>query len=123
MTLVALILSRMASKEIPASHRYEDGELRVISIGQTFATLVAGSFDEIRGSAGGNVAILLRMLEALGTIASLTDRAGRRRVLRDQADSMAELAERTIKSPYDMARFKHKLSRIREVFYHTSLHE
>jgi uncharacterized membrane protein len=67
------ILARLASREIPSSRRYEDGELRVISIGQTFASLVAESFDEIRGSAGGNVAIMLRMLGALQTIASLTD--------------------------------------------------
>ena len=37
--------------EIPSSHRYEEGELRVITIGPTFAGLVAESFDQIRGSA------------------------------------------------------------------------
>ena len=56
------ILARLASRNIPSSHRYEDGELRVITIGPTFASLVAESFDQIRGSATGNVAIMLRML-------------------------------------------------------------
>jgi uncharacterized membrane protein len=46
----------------PSSHRYEEGELRVIAIGPTFESLLADAFDQIRGSAKGNVAIMLRML-------------------------------------------------------------
>jgi uncharacterized membrane protein len=71
------ILARLAPRQIPASRRYEDGELRVITIGPTFASLLAESFDQIRGSAIGNVAVILRMLGALHTIASLTARASR----------------------------------------------
>lgn len=108
------ILARMASADFPSSYRHEDGELRLIAIGPTFASLVAESFDEIRGSAGGNVAIMLRMLASLQTIAGLTDSLTRRRVLRDQAECIAELAERTIESPCDRARFDSKHARLRE---------
>jgi uncharacterized membrane protein len=108
------ILARLASREIPSSRRYEDGELRVISIGQTFASLVAESFDQIRGSAEGNVAIMLRMLGALQTIASLTGSPSRRRVLREQVEGIAEMAERTIESPRDRSRFESRLARVRE---------
>lgn len=109
------ILARLAPREIPSFHRYEDGELRVISIGQTFASLVADSFDEIRGSAGGNVAIMVRMLNSLQNIANLTDSSSRRRVLREQADCIAELAGRTIGSPSDRDRFEKRLARLRAV--------
>jgi uncharacterized membrane protein len=68
------ILSRLAAREIPLSRRHEDGELRVISIGQTYASLLAESFDQIRGSAEGNVAIMLRMLGALQTIARIYEK-------------------------------------------------
>ena len=108
------ILARLASQGIPSSHRYEDGELRVISIGQTFASLVAESFDQIRGSAEGNFAIMFRMLGALQTIASLTASPSRRQALREQVQWTAELAERTIKSPHDRARFEGRLTRVRE---------
>ena len=108
------ILAQLACREIPSSHRYEDGELRVISIGQTFAGLVAKSFDDIRGSAGGNVAILLRMLDALQTIASRTDSPDRRHVLREQAECLAELAGRTIDSPRDQTRFDNRLAQVRK---------
>jgi uncharacterized membrane protein len=108
------ILARLASREIPSSRRYEDGELRVISIGQTFASLVAESFDDIRGSAEGNVAIQLQMLSALQTIASLTDSPSRRQVLREQMECIAELAGRSIESPHDRARFEGRLAQVRE---------
>ncbi len=108
------ILARLAVRTIPSSHRYVEGELRVITIGPTFAGLVAESFDQIRGSAEGNVAVLLRMLGALQTIASLTASGSRRQVLREQMEWIAEVAARTIKSPHDRAQFEQRLGRLRK---------
>lgn len=112
------ILARLASRNIPSSHRYENGELRVIAMGQNFAGLVAESFDQILGSAAGNVAILLRMLGALQTIASLTTSPGRRRVLCEQVQRIAELAERTIASPHDRKLFERRLAHVRAAIEH-----
>lgn len=113
---LAAILARVVSRNIPSSHRYEDGELRVIAIGQTFSSLVAESFDQIRGSAAENVAIMLRMLGALQTIVSLTANPVRRQVLREQVECIAELATRAIASPHDRARFESRLTRVRAAF-------
>ena len=107
------ILARVASRPVPSSRRFEDGELRVIAIGPTFASLVAESFDQIRGSASGNVAILLRILDAIEAIASLTDSPGRRRVLHEQLQWIAELADRTVHSPHDRTRCESRLARVR----------
>jgi uncharacterized membrane protein len=107
------ILARLSSRDIPSSHRYEEGKLRVIAIGPTFASLVAESFDQIRTSASGNVAVLLRMLGALQTIASVTDNPGRRRVLREHTDYLAETSVRTLGSPRDRARFEQRLAEVR----------
>ncbi len=51
---LAAILARLAPREIPSTRHYEDGELRVISIGQDFARLVAESLqrDDRRSGAG-----------------------------------------------------------------------
>lgn len=108
------ILARLATRSIPSLHRYEEGELRVIAIGQTFASLVAEAFGQIRGSAGGNVAIMLRMLGSLQTIAGLTTSPSRRRVLREQVQGIAELAERSLESPQDRDRCEGRLARVRE---------
>ncbi len=107
------ILARLVAREIPSTHRYADGELRVIAIGQTFASLVAESFDEIRCSAKGNAVILLRMLGSVQTISSLTNSPSRRRVLRKQIELIVELAGRSIESPHDRARFDSLLVQVR----------
>lgn len=108
------ILARLASRDIPSSHRYEEGTLRVIAIGPTFISLVAESFDQIRGSANGNVSIMVRMLGALQTIASLTVSPSRLQALGEQVQWIAELAERTIESPHDRVRFESRLAHTRE---------
>jgi uncharacterized membrane protein len=108
------ILARVAPRQIPSSRRYEEGELRVIAKGPSFESLLAESFDQIRSSATGNAAIMLRMLGALQTIAGQTARPVRRRALQDQAQWIAELAERTIESAHDRARIETRLAHVRE---------
>jgi uncharacterized membrane protein len=108
------ILGRLASRAIPSSYRYEDGELRIIAMGPSFASLASESFDQIRASACGNVGIMLRMLGALQTIANLTASPTRRQALGDHVQCIAELAERTIESPRDRARFEKRLVQVRE---------
>jgi uncharacterized membrane protein len=108
------ILARLAFRNIPSSRCYEEGELRVISIGPTFEGLLGESFDQIRESAQGNIAIMLRMLGALQTIAGLTASPSRRRALCDQLRWIAELAERTIESAHDRARIDTCVARVRE---------
>lgn len=111
---LTVILAQLASKKFPSLHRFEGGELRMISTGRTFSSLLAESFDQIRGSAEGNVAILLRMLGALETTASQTNSLSRQRELREHAEHIAELAKRTIESPRDRDRFENRLARVRE---------
>ena len=112
---LSAILARLAPRKTPPPNRHdEDGELRVIAIAQIFDDLVAESFDEIRGSARGNPTILLRMLDALQTIGSLTECPHRRQVLREQAESIAELGGRSLESPCDRDRFEKRLARVRE---------
>jgi uncharacterized membrane protein len=77
---------------------------------------VSESFDQIRGSAVGNVAILLHLLGAVQTIASVTARPLRRQVLREQVAGIAELADRTIEAPQDRERFVHRLVQVIEGF-------
>ena len=86
----------------------------MITIGPTFAGLVAESFDQIRGSAAGNLGVMLRMLGALQTIGSLTTNLSRRRALREEAQWIAELAERTIESPHDREQLESRLANVRE---------
>jgi len=112
MDYLTAILARLAPRQIPSSHRYEEGELRVIAKGPTFESLLADAFDQLRESAKGNLGIMLRMLGALQTIAGLTIRPGRRQALREQVQWIAELAERTLESAHDRAKIDTRLESV-----------
>jgi uncharacterized membrane protein len=106
------ILARLAPRQTPLSRLCGEKELRVLTIGPTFESLLAESFDQIRGSAEGNAAIMLRILWALQTIAGLTASPVRRRALYDQMLWITELAERTLESAHDRARIDTAVSRV-----------
>jgi uncharacterized membrane protein len=108
------ILARIAPRQIPSSHRYEEGELRVIAKGPSFESLLDESFDQIRSNAQGNVAIMSQMLGAFQTLASLTVSPRRRHVLGENVQWIAELAERSIESAHDRARIDTRLARVCE---------
>ncbi len=108
------ILARLAVRQFPPSHRYEGETLRVIAIVPSFEDLLADAFDQIRGNAEVNVAVLTRMLGALETIGSLTIRPGHFRALDEQLQCIAELADRCIKSSYDRAHLERRLAEVRE---------
>jgi len=109
------ILVRLAPRPIATVHRMDQGELRVIARGPSFAGLLNESFDQIRQNAAGNVAVLTHMLHSLEIIAGQTKNARRRKSLRQQADLIAAVAERTIPSPHDCAGVKAASARLIQV--------
>jgi len=111
---LSAILARLAPRQIPSSRRYEEGELRAITVGPTFASLLAEAFDQIRSSAKGNLAIMSRMLDAIQTLAGMTASAPHRLALREQVQWIGELAERTLDSARDHAGIDMQLARVRE---------
>ena len=86
----------------------------MLAIVPSFEDLVAEAFDQIRGSAEENVAILARMLSALDTIGSLTIRLSYLRALDEQLQWIAEVTDRCIKSTHDRAQLEMRLSEVRE---------
>jgi uncharacterized membrane protein len=109
------ILARLAARKFPSLQRHEGDELRVITVAPSFEGLLSEVFDQIRGSAAGNVAIMARMLSALETLIDLTDRPHRRRAIRDQVQWLAELAGRTIESKHERERLARRLLEAREI--------
>lgn len=109
------IMARLADRQFPPVHRYEAETLRVIAIVPSFESLLAEAFDQIRGSAEMNIAILARMLGGLGTIGSLTTEISHIRALDEQLQWIAELVDRCIKCSHDRARLEKRLSEVREM--------
>jgi uncharacterized membrane protein len=114
---LAAIMTRLAARRIATPYRLDEGTLRVIVRGSSFESLLSEAFDQIRQHAEGNVAILLRLLAALHTLAGATLSPNRRRVLRQKVDEIAEAAERSIASPHDRDRLANRLMRVREALF------
>ncbi|MGD9948194.1 MAG: DUF2254 domain-containing protein [Desulfobulbus sp.] len=108
------ILVQLANRRIVATHRLDHGTLRLIAKGPSFESFFAEAFDQIRQNARGNVAIMSRQLGALLTIARQTTNPSRRRMIHEKVQWIAELAERSIESPYDREMFESRLARVRE---------
>ena len=77
-------LSHLAQREIPSAYRYDDeNNLRVIAEPFTFAGLTDAAFNQIRQYGKSDVGVVIRLLEAIATIARYTqnpiDRAALRR--------------------------------------------
>ena len=97
---------------IPVGSMWEQ-ELRVITKGPSFESMLNDAFDQIRRNANGNVTIFLRILEALKILADQASGPRRRRALFEQMQQIAELATRSVDSTHDRAKIEAHLMRLR----------
>jgi len=75
-------LSHLAEREFPSPYRYDDDHnLRVIVEPLTFAGLADAAFNQIRQYGSTDVAVIIRLLEAIAAIAEHTHRQNDRAVL------------------------------------------
>ena len=95
------ILTRVACRHIPSPFRTQDGILRVIARGPSYAGLVDESFAQIRQHGAGNAAVLGRLIWGLQSLAPHAGGAGQRRVLVEHAEAVREVIQRTVPSPAD----------------------
>jgi uncharacterized membrane protein len=111
---LAAILTRLAMRRIAAPYWRDQGVLRVMARSPSFESLLSEGFDQIRQNAEGNVAVLLRLLNALETIAGVTKSQRRRLVLEQKIEDIAETSARSIASPRDRDRLAIRLIQVRE---------
>jgi uncharacterized membrane protein len=101
---LSAICARVAGRRTPDARRYREGRLRVVARGSTFESLLDEAFDQIRESAEGNAAVILRLLRALGVVARRTAEGRRLGHIAQHAGRVRSLAGRSIESEYDRAR-------------------
>lgn len=106
------ILCDLVSRSFPPQIHYDEEEPRLISVQATFESLLGASFDEIRCNASGNTRVIVFMLDALQLIGTRTFTVPRREALREQAKRIAELADRSVESPTDLATIHARLERV-----------
>jgi len=95
------ILAQLTARRIDTHHCDEDGEIRLLTGGPSYESLVGESFDQIRQTAAGNVAVLDALFGALEVLARRTSSPARLHVLHEHAHALAELCDRSVPAPRD----------------------
>lgn len=98
---LAAILIQLTSREFPSLYRMDQGETRVIAKALRFENLLALAFNQIRQNGGGNVAVMVRLLDSLRKIAQVTTHEKRRSALLTEANLVSTTAAATIPN-YDL---------------------
>jgi uncharacterized membrane protein len=86
-------LCRLARRRMPSPYRFDaENQLRVVAPTTPFAALLDAGFDQIRQSASANVAVTIRLLEALTQIGDFTAEGTDRNAVLGQAQMIAGAA-------------------------------
>jgi uncharacterized membrane protein len=74
--------------------------------------MVNRAFDKIRQGAQGMPAVLIRLIDSIGSIMLDTTNAEQRTVLRRQADMVLRVAEETVTEPNDLEEIRFRYHRL-----------
>jgi uncharacterized membrane protein len=106
-------LSRVSGRVLDEGvYRDGDGRVRLIESDPSYARMVNRAFDKIRQSAGGMPAVLIRLVDSLGSIMLDTTSAEQRVVLRRQADMVLRLSEGSVREENDLEEIRFRYRRI-----------
>ena len=93
-------------------YRDASGKVRLIEFDPSYARMVNRAFDKIRQAASAMPAVLIRLLDSIGSIMLATKTSDQRAVLRRQADMVLRLSEATVLEPNDLEEIRFRYSRI-----------
>ncbi|MGV9170255.1 MAG: DUF2254 domain-containing protein [Promethearchaeia archaeon] len=95
--LVALV-----KRSIPAGYHYDsEDRLRVITDPLTFAGIIEGAFNQIRQNGYSSVAVTIRLLEAIKTIAPHTRTREQKVTLSKQAEMLRHASQQEVPGKWD----------------------
>lgn len=108
---LSAILVRLANRKFPCLQRQENGEPIFLGIAPNFDGLLGEALNDIRGSAGGNTAVIVRMAHAIEVVSSQTHQPLRLAALHEHLDRLSELARQTIRATSDLNLVEDRLLR------------
>ena len=93
-------------------YRDAAGKVRLIEFDPSYARMVNRSFDKIRQGAEAMPAVLIRLMDSIGSIMLDTTSPEQRTVLRRQADMVLRLAEKSVGELNDLEEIRFRFRRI-----------
>ncbi len=111
-------LSRVSTRTlVEGVYRDREGRIRLIEKDPSYARMVNRAFDKVRQAARGMPAVIIRMVDALATIADETTSSVQRDVLLRQAEAIKRSADESVSEPSDrddiQVRYRRLISKLR----------
>ena len=113
---LSAILARAVQRHSRQPWRLQGDQLRLVVTTLTFEKLLDQAFDQIRLNADDNVAILIRQLHSLNTLAALNRSASRHRAILKHVRLVVEVADRTLTSPFERVQAEAYMAGMRAVW-------
>ncbi|MBT2558568.1 DUF2254 domain-containing protein [Hymenobacter sp. ISL-91] len=107
------MLTFLANRELDQPLRAQAGQVRVIARTRNFNDFVCLAFDQIRSNGDDNVAVLMRLLSALETVARRTGSYTRRQSLRQQCNLIEQAIDTTLTREYEQIQVRQRLLEVR----------
>lgn len=96
-------LVRLAQRKFPSKYRFdEEGHLRIIADVLSFEGTVEAAFNQIRQFSTGNIAVIIRLMEALITINQFASLEEQRRVIKKHAELVLSTGKNCIQQQQDL---------------------
>ena len=112
---LAIIVSEIAERKLPTHIRTKNDEILVFVTAPTFKDYVETAFDQIKADGAGNLAVYIRLIQALKIIAQRSRDIPRRyKVVLDQLELTKTFAEQTLKTEYEKEKFRKEYFDIKE---------
>ena len=106
-------LTFLASAKFPSKYRYsEDGELKVIADVLEFEGLLDTAFNQIRQYSANNIAVSIRLMEALITIYDFTRKSSHKKAVVKHAEMVLNIGKESIKESNDLADLEQRANKI-----------
>lgn len=95
-------LTQLVKRSVPAGYHLDSSDqLRVVTDALTFTGIIDAAFDQIRQHARGDVAVTIRLLEAIAAIAPHTRTSEQRVTLARQAEMISRASQEAIPEEWD----------------------
>jgi uncharacterized membrane protein len=107
---LAAVLCVLAGRVLPSRYlRDQEGRVRLVTDPYTYRGVVEAAFNQIRQAASGNLAVVLRLLEAAATVARGDLPAPYREVLREQVEAIREASAERFLAQSDRVAFDERV--------------
>jgi uncharacterized membrane protein len=117
------ILVKLAPRKIAPEPGFVNGELVLIPKGPDFGDFLREAFEQIREHATGNVAIYVRLLEALETLACFTKDISRKQDIAEQVRLVSDYARCNVQFPDQLKKIEvHRTQALRHCVLEAAPH-